>query len=326
MKLLSVNYHYVGMENYKYPGINSLDEETFYKHVIFLKSNFDLIGLNDLNNLQDNGNYCLITFDDGLMCHFEKVYPMMKTYNFPAAFFISTKPLIEKKAISIHKSQYVRSYLNPKIIDSEIEKFFESKTKLKLFDFPESLIRKHYRYDELAIGRQKYILNYILNETERCELIDELFNQIQKNEKKFIDDWYLNENEIKKLNDKFQCIGSHSHSHSPLAKMKINEVKNELKKSKEYLEKIIDAPLKVLSYPLGNPEAVSRREAKIARKLAYEFAFTMEREINRSLSDPLLLSRIDCNDLPKVGKKPIFSFDKDVTRKDGTLSYRSHYK
>ena len=74
MKLLSVNYHYIGMKSYTYPGINGLDEEVFYNHVKFLESNFDLIGLSDLSSLNNNGKYCLITFDDGLICHLKRSF------------------------------------------------------------------------------------------------------------------------------------------------------------------------------------------------------------------------------------------------------------
>lgn len=58
-------------------------------------------------------NSCLITFDDGLKCHYEIVFKLMKEYNFPVHFFISSQPLKEKKAIEVHKSQYVRANTSP---------------------------------------------------------------------------------------------------------------------------------------------------------------------------------------------------------------------
>ena len=165
---------------------------------------------------------------------------MMQAYNFPVAFFINTKPLIEKKAITIHKSQYVRSLLSPSEISNELDKYLKLKLDIKVDDPSESLVRRHYRYDDLPVAKQKYILNYILNENQRHELIDALFKKIYKDENKFVEKWYLNENQIKKLSETFRCVGSHSHSHSPLAKMSLVESKNELEISKTYLEKIID--------------------------------------------------------------------------------------
>ena len=53
---------------------------------------------------------CLITFDDGLRCHYATVYPLMQKHNFPAAFFACTLPLAEGRATQIHKSHYVRAH------------------------------------------------------------------------------------------------------------------------------------------------------------------------------------------------------------------------
>tara|TARA_Y100000768_G_scaffold388264_1_gene383115 strand:- start:11662 stop:12609 length:948 start_codon:yes stop_codon:yes gene_type:complete len=314
------------MPSYKYKGINSIDEQSFYDHVMFLKQNFDIIGLEDLPHLKPNNNYCLITFDDGLKCCFDKVYPIIKTYDFPVAFFICTKPLLENKAVTIHKSQYIRSFLNPKLISEKVEVVLKKNYNQSIDDFSKNIVRKHYRYDTLEISKQKYVLNYVFNKNERNSLVQELFKQLVKDEKIFVKNWYLTKEEIKEMNDNFFCIGSHCHSHNPLAQLKSDEVYDELKKSKKALEDVTEKKISVLSYPLGNIKAVKPKNAIMAESLNYKFAFTMERQINRSMQDPLLLARIDCNDLPVVGKKPIFSFGDEIKKIDGSISKRSNYR
>ena len=131
---------------------------------------------------------------------------------------------------------------------------------------------------------------------------------------------------VLRADDRFCCVGSHAHSHSALAKMKEGNALNEMVFGKQTLEKITGMTIKNLSYPLGNKSSVSRREAKLAERAAYEFAFTMEREANISLGDPLLLARIDCNDLPRVGKYPRFQVLREkICRLDGSESRRTRY-
>ena len=50
------------------------------------------------------------------------------------------------------------------------------------------------------------------------------------------------------------------------------------------MEKITQKEINFISYPLGNFEAVNRKVAKIAKSINFKFGFTMEREINHTLS------------------------------------------
>ena len=86
----------------------------------------------------------------------------------------------------------------------------------------------------------------------------------------------------------------------------------------------VQKEITAISYPLGNPGAVGIREGKISEKAGYKIGFTMEREWNRSLKNPLMLARVDCNDLPEIGKKPLFYFNNNnLYRNNGKVSRRS---
>jgi len=72
----------------------AVSEELFLKQLLWLKNNhFRVISLSDLyaslvpnTELPQNG--VVLTFDDGLMCHFNLAYPILKEFNFPASFFV----------------------------------------------------------------------------------------------------------------------------------------------------------------------------------------------------------------------------------------------
>jgi len=46
--LLAVNYHYVGMPAFPYPGIWGLSVNNFLEQLFWLKGHFDLIGIPEL--------------------------------------------------------------------------------------------------------------------------------------------------------------------------------------------------------------------------------------------------------------------------------------
>ncbi len=326
MSLLAVNYHYVGMPKFKYQGVNGLDLEDFLVHVRFLKSNFKLIGLSDLGHLEiNNDNYCIITFDDGLLCHYDVIFKLMKKENFPAAFFINTMPLEIGKAIPTHKMHIIKAKISNTSIKKELKVFM----KLKNLVFPsvdKDLIKSSYKYDDYESACLKYIINYFLAENYRNEFINILFKNLFADETSFVKEWYINEKQIKEMNEFLPCIGSHGHFHVPFGKLSSTEVIDDLKISKRILEELLGDSINFFSYPLGNKHAVKEIHAELVNRAGYDFAFTMEREQNITYQNKHLLARIDCNDLPVVGKDPMFELKNDkFLRQNGSLSKRKRY-
>ena len=326
MSLLAVNYHYVGMPNFKYQGVNGLSIDKFLEHLNYLRKNFKLISLLDLDNLNiSKENYCIITFDDGLLCHYKTIFKLMKKEKFPAAFFVNTMPFYDKKAIPTHKMHISNAKLPSELIKKKLKVFFDSKNLV----FPEvckDTILSSYRYDSYENAFLKYIINYFLVEKDRNEFINILFNNLFVDEAAFTKEWYINEEQIKEMDDFLPCIGSHAHSHIPLGKLSDRDANYELKKSKKILEDVLKRKVRHFSFPLGNKNSVKQLHGHLAKKAGYEYAFTMERELNNTYEDKLLLARIDCNDLPIVGKSPLFKIeDKKLIKLNGSLSGRKRY-
>ena len=70
------------------------------------------------------------------------------------------------------------------------------------------------------------------------------------------------------------------------------------------LEEAAGEPIRTFSYPHGTPGTVDIRVARALEAHGFAAAFTMERALNRSLEEPLLLGRLDANDAPG-GKRPL---------------------
>ena len=67
------------------------------------------------------GNYCLITFDDGLK---EQMLAdeLLKSLKIEAAFYVATQPLLENNVLDVHKLQLIRSRLTDNDLLVELKK------------------------------------------------------------------------------------------------------------------------------------------------------------------------------------------------------------
>jgi len=73
----------------------TLDPEIFEKQMKYLKSeNYKVIKLkelvDDMKNKKTKYKTVVLTFDDGFLSHYKNIFPILKKYDFPASFFVST--------------------------------------------------------------------------------------------------------------------------------------------------------------------------------------------------------------------------------------------
>lgn len=303
--LLAVNYHYIGMPEFPYSGINGISPSHFLEQVDWLKRHFRLIGLPELVDIVSSGkslpeeDLCLITFDDGLRCQYDVAYQIANKHSFPIAIFVSKKPLSEKAPTEVHKLQYVRANTSPAEIWDSLRDYVG---KRDLLTRPECISVEeaccHYSYDDDDTARLKYYINYKMSFHDQREFVDGLFSRIILDVPAFVSSWYMIEEEILEVSQRIGGIGSHAVSHRPLSHLSDQDALRELKDSKDFLTKICHQSIDVISYPLGNAKAVTLREGAYAKQVGYKAGFTMERAINNSPRCSSLLARIDCNDLP----------------------------
>lgn len=299
MNILIVNYHYVGSNSYPFPGVNGLTTEAFHSQIRLIKSKYQITCLSDLKSLQSGGNHCILTFDDGLKCHLANVLPVLISENVTGAFFISGQPLMEQTALVTHKLHYILANLHFSKLDGMLNEFLLQKGLSHLGQVEKKIVSRHYRYDNSVTARFKFIINYKLGPHMREEFVTGVYIEEFGDDGDFIDQWYMTESDISLMHKHGNTIGCHAYSHQPLATLGSSEILYELTATKDYLEKCLLQKVDSVSYPLGNKLAIDERVIRIADEVGYQIGLTMERGINTSLSNPLLLKRIDANDLQK---------------------------
>lgn len=298
MKLLAVNYHYFRELKYD-SGIYPLSKAALNKQIDELSRHYQFVSQSDIVNwiergLYPNGNFCIITMDDGLKEQ-KSPFEWLIEKGIPSILYVPVKPVKEKKVLPVHQLHYLRT----KTSDDELFDILDATYKLGSIEFDETAISAQYRYDRLKAQKVKYYLNFILNEKERSNIIQELFRKLVSDEKTFANNLYFDESDLKVISG-LGCLGAHGFAHIPLAQTTLITARQDIHDSVIWLEEVTKQPIYSFSYPYGSKTAVNDSLATLFKGTQICFAFTMWRGWNTKdqLARPLFLNRVDTNDAP----------------------------
>jgi peptidoglycan/xylan/chitin deacetylase (PgdA/CDA1 family) len=297
--LLAVGYHYVSVDPAASPrAIFPVTTRDLAAQLELLGRSYEFVARDELlaavageTTLPDRA--CVVTFDDGLRCQVELALPVLERLGIPAIFFVPGRPLAERRVLYVHNVHALRE----RVADDEL---------LRLAAAPEvplDVAREHYRYDEPDAARLKYLLNMALSHEERERVVGPAFGEVFPDEQAFARELYMSPDDVRGLEAR-GALGAHSYAHEPLAPMGREELDRDLERVTSVLEEIAGARPRTFSYPHGTSSTVDVGTARRLAAAGYEVAFTMERALNRSLAEPLLLGRLDANDAPG-GKRPL---------------------
>lgn len=299
MALLAVGYHYVSAAPGPNPrAIFPVSVDALAAQLELLGRSWEFVSRDELlaaaageRPLPDRA--CVVTFDDGLRCQLELAVPVLERLGIPAIFFVAGKPLAEGRVLYVHRVHALRE----RVADDEL---------LRRAGAPEVAVevaQEHYRYDEPDAARLKYLLNMALPLEERERVVGAAFAEVFPDEAAFAAELYMSREDVRTLEAR-GALGAHSYAHEPLALLGAEELDRDLGRVTALLEEIGGARPRAFSYPHGTATTVDVPTARRLAAAGYRVAFTMERALNRSLDEPLLLGRLDANDAPG-GKRPL---------------------
>lgn len=267
-----------------------LDYNEFENKIKYINNNFTVISLDDyiMNNFDINNNNCILTFDDGLKCHLNIVFPILKKYNLIGSFYISGLPIFEKKAISSHKIQFIISKYDNNLNEllKKIKELFrpndnknEELSKLWNDLNISSVINNTWSSHEIFITK-------LLRNPKYKNILDTIFEQEILNENNltesdFCDMFYLNRDDIVKLHNEGMEIGGHGYYHNS------NDTIKEINLIKQFLTEI-NVKHFLYSYPNGNTNIED------LQSLNFSVGLTTENDTIKKYTNKLLLPRINC--------------------------------
>ena len=299
MTLLAVGYHYVAAEPPAEPrAIFPVTADGLVAQLELIGRSYEFVSRDELlaavageASLPERA--CVVTFDDGLRCQLELALPVLERLGVRAIFFVPGKPLAEGRVLYVHKVHALRE----RVPDAELLALAGGD------DVPVAVAQEHYRYDAPDAARLKYLLNMRLPLDEREQVVGAAFAEVFSDEAAFARELYMSREDVAELEHEHRAVGAHSYAHEPLARLDDDALDADLKAVAALLEEVIGSRPRALSYPHGTPSTVDVRVARRAEAAGFRVAFTMERALNRTLEEPLLLGRLDANDAPG-GKRP----------------------
>lgn len=252
------------LEDTKYPERYKLKSflrrNQFEFQISKIMSKYQIISSLDIKKIDLNNNidYAVLTFDDGLRDHYY-VYNYLKSLNISGTFFIPRKPIIENIVMDTHKIQFLLSVTNENDLTNEILNLFSEKTEI--WEKYSKTKWKNNWWTKEMIFITNFLRNHEGNNVNRYELINFLFEKyVTKNHTQISKDLYLTESQINEMSINGMVIGGHGDFSENL--LLVKSYKSEIDNSYEFVSKYSDTF--VFSYPNGgfNDEIKSYLEYK----------------------------------------------------------------
>tara|TARA_Y100000310_G_C20505186_1_gene726055 strand:- start:59 stop:889 length:831 start_codon:yes stop_codon:yes gene_type:complete len=258
----------------------------FKKQLDYLIKNYTIISTQDLVDINKikNEDYAILTFDDGLLDHYE-VASILMDKGVNGTFLIPTLPIRDRVVMKSHKIQFILSLLDERMIIKKIFNYLNltpSEEKKVWNKFSISKWKNNWWSNEMV-----FITNILRNHERGSKITNKLFKEfVSSNEKDFCKDFYLTENQVKDLVNNGMEVGGHGYLSESL--VSLNQEK-EISKSLEYIKKFHDNDL-IFSYPNGS---YNNHTLKLMKKYSCKFSYTTIQDLITKNTNYLEIPRFD---------------------------------
>ena len=215
----------------------------FKKQLDLITKRYKVIKTNEIPNYINTDIECaVLTFDDGLKDHFN-VTEVLVDYGITGTFLIPTLPVIGGKMINSHKIQFIMACEDEGIISRKNLGMVNTSKKETYETYSITTVKDNWWSKDMI-----FITNYLRYGKNNKEITNALFEEIvTKNEKKFCDDFYLSEDNIREMVSHGMEIGAHGYTSDILNK---DNALEEITKSIDYIKNFYDEEI-IFSYPNG---------------------------------------------------------------------------
>jgi peptidoglycan/xylan/chitin deacetylase (PgdA/CDA1 family) len=303
-------YHYVRpLQRTRYPAIRGLDTDRFDWQLDYLDHHYSVIGMADIVASRTGGpplppNAVLLSFDDGLMDHYETVFPRLDRRGWPAAFFPSARPVLEGTLLDVHKLQFVLATARePRDLVARLLELVGGLRDDHELPSDESLwseLARPTRYDVAEVMFAKNLLQWRLPAPLRTAIVGRLFlEQVSDDEGAFSRELYMDLEQMRLMARKGMAFGGHGYHHVWLERLSEEEQRSELGATLQFLESIQPCTAGwAMCYPYGSYNHATLR---LLGELGCSIAFTTRVDLATDEDPILALPRLDTNDLPSSG-------------------------
>jgi peptidoglycan/xylan/chitin deacetylase (PgdA/CDA1 family) len=271
--LMILTYHRIGdRDTTEYdPALFSCTADEFDWQITYLKRRFRMATLAEVLGLlagQDRlaEPRVLITFDDGYLDNYQVAYPVLRRHGVQGVFFVPTAfagtnrlPWWDQVALIVNRSRLARFRL----------------------EYP-----RREEFDLAAGGRARCIQRVLkLYKDPAMRDAARFMEELQRACDSARDDTatqrcFLDWNEAREMQRGGMAFGSHTHNHEILSKLPAASQLDELRLSREILEKELGREIDTLAYPVGKPGTFSPETVDALRQAKYQAAFSSYQGFN----------------------------------------------
>lgn len=295
-KLVILNYHRIrpASATVSTPfddGVFSANADQFFRQMTWLKQHARILSEKELidkiltNTYQkSNRPSVVITFDDGYHDNYSIAYPILKSLQIPAIFFISTEMIWDRKLCWWDILAYlIKQCRKTSIVIDDHEYALQNNRLNVIADFQQQM--KEYSRERI----HKHIR--LISEASEIDLPD---GDVQDRE-------LMTRDQIREMAANQMTIASHAHTHQALSCLDECEHEGELMVSKQLLEQATGEAVRSVSYPFGRYQYIPSSIQDIARKCGYQLGFTSNFGVNylNQINNNMALKRFS-GELEKV--------------------------
>lgn len=304
-----VMYHYVrDLRHSRYPEIKGLSRDEFEEQIQYIKRHYNVVSGPELMNTITGGSPLpprplLLTFDDGYIDHFTEVFPVLDRENLPGCFFPPAKCILEHQVLDVNKIHFVLASTPEKRtlvehIFTQIDKNSSHYDLLTSAAYWEKLGTPS-RFDSAEVVFCKRMLQRELPLELRQAIIDELFRlHVTTDEESFSRELYMDLDQIGVLLRHGMYIGSHGYDHFWLNTLSPQQQEKEIDESLMFLTSVgADVRRWIMCYPYG-----AHNESLLSVLKSRNCLIGLTTKVGLAClgeHNPLILPRLDTNDLPK---------------------------
>ena len=301
----SIMYHYIRQKEKDLPFLKFLNIKNFKKQLDYFAKKNSFITKKEFKEAIINKKYLgkkvILTFDDGLIDHYNYVLPELKKRNLWGIFFIPSGQFKEKKLLHPHRVHFLLGKYGGEFMLKELKKILTNDMVLKEnIEKFESKIYYDQNNDSFTETFKKK-LNYLLDKNYRESVIQKL-TELFLNEEEIFKRFYLTEEMIREMVNAGMSIGSHSVNHPILSELDDSKQEIEISDSSKFIDKFLNKnDLRIFCYPYGHKFTFNKTTQEILKTLNFDCAFSfnpqdiLKEHLKYNIYD---LNRYDCNFFP----------------------------
>jgi peptidoglycan/xylan/chitin deacetylase (PgdA/CDA1 family) len=308
MSLTIVMYHYVrDLVRSRYPGIKGRTLDEFKRQLDHIAGRYTVVTAQQVmaairgeEPIPENAVW--LTFDDGYLDHYTNVFPLLLKRGWQGSFFPPSQTVRDGKLLDVNKIHFIlAAQPQSDAIIREIEASLDMRSAdqgVQPFEYYWNEFARPTRYDPAEVVFIKRSLQFGLPGSVRTQIVDRLFARfVSVDPVAFAAELYLSQDQLRTMVACGMYVGSHGASHCWLDRIAPAQQASEIDDSLDFLRSV-GAPAQswVMCYPYGG---VDQSVLRLLRQRDCSAALTT-RSATASLDadDPLLLPRVDTNELP----------------------------